>query len=105
MTDEMDLPFPPGPRDPIRDRNVPGPRVTITRYQIEKLTAFAEGADAKTVRVEDRGGGAIRAVAFDEDGNAVARMGLIFPGLSTGVRRIVDGRAVEEPRGDDPEQV
>lgn len=75
--DEMDRPFPPGPKGP-EELEVPGPRVTLSRRQAQAVAELA--ADCSAVEVEERGAAYLNVKRFDDNkGHEPFDERLIFP--------------------------
>jgi hypothetical protein len=73
--DELDRPFPPGPRGP-EERNVPGPAFTLTPEQAQAVAELA--GRCSYVEVEDRGAGYRLVRLFDAQGQEVTEH-TVFP--------------------------
>jgi hypothetical protein len=65
MSDEMDRPFPPGPKGP-EEMNVPGAAVKLTSKQAKSVAELAERCSY--VEVEDRGRFHREVRMFDAEG-------------------------------------
>ena len=68
MTDEMDRPFPPGPKGP-EEMNVPGPKLTLTTEQVKSVAEMAKRCSH--LEIEDRGGGYLKVRSFDRKGEPI----------------------------------
>ena len=69
MTDPMDAPSPPGPKGPLEEPDVPGPRVTVRRVQVQAIAQLAERASS--VRVEGRGAGYVQVTLIGIEGETL----------------------------------
>ena len=73
--DEMDRPFPPGPKGPA-ETNVSGPKITLTPEQAKSVHEFADRCSYVTV--EERGASYLQVTTFDAEGAEIGGR-RIFP--------------------------
>jgi hypothetical protein len=69
--DDMDRPFPPGPRGP-EESNVPGPKIKLTPEQARTVLDLAERCSY--IWVEDRGDSYLKVTMFDPEGGQQERL-------------------------------
>jgi hypothetical protein len=94
MPDEMDRPFPPGPRGP-EETNVPGPKLSLSPRQAKSIAELA--SRCSYLEVEDRGAGYREVTLYDAEGEQIDTRS-VFPDGFYGTKDLPERR--DYPPGD-----